>query len=385
MALIAYGLIGFLMLTLLAQLASIVLAHIKQSTAPNAGILGSPMVSVLRPLCGLENNLDETLASTFLADYPDFEIILCVANPNDPAIALANRLICAHPKVRARLLIGEDRVSSNPKLNNLVKGWYAAQADWILMADSNVLLPPDYIKRLLAEWRADTGLVSSPPAGLRPDGFAARLECAFLNSFQGRWQLASAMLGNGFAQGKMLFWHRAVLERAGGIAMLGAEMAEDVASTKLVRAQGLKVRLTQRLFAQPVGRRSFGAVWRRQVRWSKVRRLGFLPLFLPEIFIGGALPLLAGAGLVASGVISAAEFGAFGVVWYGAEFLLARASGWPAQAVDVLAWLCRDALLPLLWLAAWFGNGFDWRGNAMSAAEVSPDHPQTGAPVFAKP
>lgn len=357
---------------LLLQLSSIILAQFKQTRAPKGSVIGTPKVSILRPVCGLENNLEETLTSTFGLDYPDFEILFCVANADDPVVPLVQHLIAAHPQIAAQLLIGDERVSGNPKLNNLVKGWAAATSTWILMADSNVLLPRDTMQRLFGEWRADTGLVSSPPAGIRPIGFAARLECAFLNGFQGRWQLASAQLGNGFAQGKMLFWRRDVL--GAGLAPLGGEMAEDVAATKLVRAQGLKVRLTARLFEQPIGHRRFASVWGRQLRWSKVRRLGFRPLFLAEILSGGALPILAAALLTISGQLSPLGLIGFVALWYGAEFVLAKRSGWPATALDVLAWLCRDALIPALWAAAWFGNGFEWRGTAMNAPQFDDGH-----------
>ena len=356
----------FVVIALMLQLASSLLAQIKQTRAPK-GITETPRVSILRPVCGLENNLEETLISTFALDYPDFEIRFCLDQANDPALPLLRGLIAAHPLIDAQVLIGDDHISGNPKLNNLVKGWAAATGHWILMADSNVLLPKDTVQRLLGEWRADTGLVSSPPAGIRPIGFAARLECAFLNTFQGRLQLASAALGHGFAQGKMLFWRKDVLDGAGGLAALGQEMAEDVAATKLVRGQGLQVRLTSRLFEQPIGARRFAAVWGRQLRWSKVRRLGFLPLFLAEIFAGVALPMLIGIALMMLGVIAPLTLMGFVAIWYGAEYALAKASGWPATAVDVLAWVCRDALLPALWIAAWFGNGFEWRGNAMTA------------------
>lgn len=362
--------IALLAVALILQLSSVVLAYIKLNRLPQGSIIGTPKVSILRPVCGLENNLDETLTSTFALDYPDFEILFCVATAQDPVVPLVQRLIAAHPQITARLLVGDTRISGNPKLNNLVKGWDAAQSTWILMADSNVLLPRDTLQRLFGEWRADTGLVSSPPAGIRPTGFAARLECAFLNSFQGRWQLASAQLGHGYAQGKMLFWRKDILEGAGGLASLGHEMAEDVASTKLVRAQGLKVRLTSRLFEQPIGPRRFAAVWGRQLRWSKVRRLGFLSLFLAEIVSGGALPIAGAVTMTVAGLMSPYNLVGFITLWYGAEYILAKLAGWPASFADVLAWLCRDALLPALWVAAWFGNGFEWRGNTMTVAHT---------------
>ena len=84
----------------------------------------------------------------------------------------------------------------------MLKGWRAARRDWIVIADSNVLMPRDYIERLFATWRADTGLVASPPIGCRPHGFWAELECAFLNTYQARWQYLADALGVGFAQGK---------------------------------------------------------------------------------------------------------------------------------------------------------------------------------------
>src|SRR5262245_33973356 len=142
----------------------------------------APAVSLVRPVCGMENHIEETLRSSFLPDYPRYEIIFCAASAHDAAVPLVRRLIAAHPHVAARLLIGNETISDNPKLNNVCKGWRAAAYDWIVMADSNVLMPRDYIERLLAAWRADTGAVSSPPAGGRPQGFWAELECAFLNT-----------------------------------------------------------------------------------------------------------------------------------------------------------------------------------------------------------
>ena len=150
------------------------------------------------------------------------------------------------PSARARLLIGDDRISANPKLNNVVKGWKAARYDWVIIADSNVLMPSDYIQRLLARWRPDTGIVCAPPIGSRPESFAAEIECAFLNTYEARWQYAGESCGYGFAQGKTMLWRREMLEAGGGIEALGAEIAEDAAATKLIHAQGFSAHLVDR-------------------------------------------------------------------------------------------------------------------------------------------
>ena len=185
--------------------------------------------------------------------------------------------------VPARLIVGDEKVSQNPKLNNCVRGWDAAVHDWIILADANVLMPKDYIQRMLRNFGPDTGLVCSMPLGSRPQNLWAELECAFLNTFEARWQYAGEATSGGFAQGKNMLWRRDVMEAGGGIRALGAEIAEDAASTKLVRGQGKIVNLVDSPFEQPLGRRALRDVWMRQVRWARMRRKTF-PLFYAPRF-----------------------------------------------------------------------------------------------------
>ncbi len=361
-------------ITILLHIASIVVAAWRCRPRPIRRPLGElPPVSIVRPVCGLDNFLEETLRTSFELGYPDFELVFCVASARDPAVPVVERLIATHRQVRARLLVGDDRVSHNPKLNNCVKGWRAAEYHWIAIADFNVLMPPDYIQRLLAAWQPDTGLVCSPPAGCRPVGFWANLECAFLNAYQARAQYFADTLGIGFAQGKTMLWRRADLEAAGGIAALGAEIAEDAASTKVVRAAGLRVRLTDAPFGQPLGRRSMTEVWRRQTRWARLRRACFPLFFVPEI-LGGALFPLVAAGYVAhaAGIPVAPTVAGLAAAWYGAEAALVKVARWHLTPLYPVHAMVRDLLLPALWIDAWVGKDFVWRGNQMSIAADAP-------------
>ena len=347
----------------------------QRATAPTDPV-PHPGVTILRPVCGIEPDLHRTLESSFSNDTGDREIIFCVASADDAAIPLIRVVMAAHSDVPTRLLIGEDRVSGNPKLNNLVKGWAAARHEWIAMIDSNVLLPPHHIETLFATWRSDTGLVTSPPAGIAPDGLPARVEAAFLDTHQGRFQLVADTLGHGFAQGKVLFWRRDILDAAGGPAALGADLAEDVAATRLVRAAGLRVRVVPTLFSQPLGERHAGEVWQRQVRWARVRRAGFPALFAAEILTGIAAPALALAALIAAGAAPWFVLPTFVALWYGVEWSVAARVGWPRSAADILAWALRDLLLPAVWIAALTSRGFAWRGTVMSPADRLPDTPR---------
>jgi len=354
---------------LAAHLATVVLylARLRRRP-PEVGAIGLPPVTLLRPVCGREAFDHETLESSFAQDYPDYEIIFCVPSEADPAAPLLRELIATHPERKARLFTDERLVTRNPKLNNLWQGWQAAATDWVCMSDSNLRLPPDYLRTVVATWDADTGLVSSPPSGERPEGMAGALECAFLNSNQARLQFASDSLGNGFAQGKTLFWKRRMLDEAGGIEALGAYLAEDVNATKLVRAAGLEVRLTPQPFAQPIGRRTFRQVWNRQLRWSRVRRDGFPWLFAVEPLNGPLVPLVLAAAALHRLDLPMLLVVVFAALWYGAEILLMRLARWPAGWRDMLALPLRDLWLPAIWIATFLSRDIEWRGTAIKPA-----------------
>ena len=356
-------------LLLLSNLASIVLASLSlkrpRQIAPPAR--KAPPVSIVVPSRGVEPFTEETLARAFSLDWPRYELIFCVAHADDPVVKLINRAIARFPKVAAQLLVGDDRVSANPKLNNCVKGWVAAQHNWVILADSNVLMPVDYVQHLMAAWRPDTGLVCSTPIGSRPDGFWAEVECAFLNTLQARWQYTGEALGLGFAQGKSMLWNKSMLDANGGIRALAAEIAEDAAATKLVNGLGLRVNLVASPFEQPLGRRTFDEIWSRQARWARLRRVTFPLFFAPEILTGAAVPLvlalLAAAG---AGLSLPATAVAVLALAYLPECALAWAKGWHLSRHTIPALMARDLMLPAIWVRGWLGGAVDWRGNAMN-------------------
>jgi ceramide glucosyltransferase len=352
-------------LTTIALCLSRVLANKKRR-----GSKAEP-VSIVRPVCGIDHFDELTLRSTFeLQSHHPYEAIFCASSESDPAVPFVRNLIKEYPHISARLLIGDDRPTSNPKLNNIVKGWDAARYSWIVLADNNVLMPPHYLDDLFASFGPGVGLVCSPPVGSRPIGFWAEFECAFLNTYQARWQSAADTIGFGFAQGKSMLWRRDLLDDAGGIEALGSETAEDAAATKIVRAQSLDVRLVDRPFEQPLGPRTLRQVWDRQVRWARLRRATFQIFYAPEILTGSLLPILVGvAAAPGFDIDPLSAFFVLGAIWFGAEAVLARVARWHLSVLSPLSWVLRDVLLPVLWLEGWAGDTFVWRGNDMSVAK----------------
>jgi ceramide glucosyltransferase len=367
-------LIGFCLTAVSLHATSIVLAGCRGRWLPGQAPVRAhgERVSLIRPVCGLEEFEALTLASSFDLAWPELEVVFCVASAADPALPLLRELIAARPNSNARILVGDDVATANPKLNNLSKGWQAANGEWILFADSNLLLPADYVEQLLARFAAEAGVVCAPPIGSRPCGFWAEVECGFLNTYQARWQYAADSLGFGFAQGKSMLWRRADLERLGGIAALGSELAEDAAATKLVRAAGRKVLLAGPSFEQPIGSRSARRVIARQTRWAQLRRRTFCRYFMPEILTGCLPPALAAALaaelLDGSGSMAAAAVVSFCLLL---EAGLAQALGWSLSWRSPLAWLVRDLLIPVVWINAHIASGYEWRGNRIATAGVA--------------
>lgn len=367
-ALSAAGL-AFVLIATGFHLLSISLAAMRcrRSLAPPplpANVGAITLVRTIRDISPLE---EESLRSSFMLTHPDHEVLFCAASEGDPAVRTVRRLIEEHGHVRARLLIGDDRISANPKLNNMVKGWRVARHDWVVFADSNLLLPPDYLERVLAAWTPDTGIVCAPPVGSSPDGFWSEVECAFLNTHQARWQYAADSIGFGFAQGKTMLFRRDMLDGSGGIEALASELAEDAAATKIVRNAGLHVRLAGPSFFQPLGSRSAAHVTSRQLRWAQLRRATFPGWFALEALTGCATPLLV-AGLAAPSldIPAALAVGGLAALWFGAEALLARIGGWPLSWRSPAAWLLRDLLMPFIWLRAWTVNTYEWRGHRVA-------------------
>ncbi len=325
-------------------------------------------LTILRPLCGLEPHSKATLRSTFELDARGVRILFCVASANDPIIPLVRDCIAEYPNVNAELLIGSERISANPKLNNLVKGWDRTTSAWVAFVDSNVLLPIDAVTQLRNCWDDRCGMVCSPPIGGLCENFAAELEATFLNGYQARWQLAAARIGTGFAQGKVMFFQRALLTRVGGLGALASDPAEDAAATKVVRAAGLNVRLVDRPFQQPLGSKRLVDVWKRQLRWAQLRRATFPTYFYPEILTSAVLPILLLSVDVSALPVFALPL--FISLWYGSEAALIARCGWTQSPRWLLLAFARDALIVPIWLTAIWRNKFEWQGHAMSVDDL---------------
>ena len=331
----------------------------------------APAVSIIRPLRGIEQFSEETLNASFVLDYPTYELVFCVQSASDPIIERLDAISRKYPQIDCVLLTGDDIISANPKLNNCVKGWEKVKYDYVILADSNALMPPDYIQTMLAAFKQDTAMTVSMPIGSRPSNFWAVVECAILNTFQARWQYGAEAIGIAFAQGKNMMWRKEVLDRAGGIKALASDIAEDAASTKVIRSQGLDIHLVDMPFEQPLGHRRAREVYDRHARWARLRKATFPLFFIPEVMNGSFIAALTGAyssmyygydPLLAMIVIVA--------LLHTGEMLLAKICGFFIDYRMPLALLVRDLMLPVMFVDALLVDEYTWHGEKIKIKEA---------------
>jgi ceramide glucosyltransferase len=118
-----------------------------------------PFVTILRPAKGYDPNLALCLASTCLIDYPHskFELVFCVASPQDAAIPVINLVMEQHPGVKMKLLVGEEDVGPNPKIRNMSRGYREAKGDIVWILDCNIWVPPGILRRSVQQMEGANG------------------------------------------------------------------------------------------------------------------------------------------------------------------------------------------------------------------------------------
>jgi ceramide glucosyltransferase len=316
--------------------------------------------SIICPLCESDDLLPVTLDALFHLNCQDYEVLFAADVTAYAAIAVAETVRQRYPATPSQIISDSIIAFVNPKLNNIHKAWLIARGEWIVMVDCNVLLPTDAIDRLETRWDATTGMVCSPPLGTQPGNFWAEVECAYLNTFQAKWQLLADRFGRGFVQGKVMFCNKNTFAQLGGLVALDQEPCEDAAATHLLRRAGLHIHLVTTPFAQPLGRRSLKQVWNRQVRWAKLRRSTFPLLYAAELFVT-PVPLLIALTISPNRLFPLG----FTVACYGIELAIAKYRHWHLSWRQPLAMMVRDGLAIGVWCVGWFGQTFHWAGREL--------------------
>lgn len=357
----------------------------------------SPGVSVLRPLKGLDTNLYENLESTFNQEYSNYEIFFCVADENDQALSVVKDLIAKYPAVNVHVIIGEEVVGANPKVNNLIRAYRQASHDILWVLDSNVQVASgtlarsvDILNATQISARRRIALIHHVPLAFSTEPtLGSRVEEAFLNTNHAKMYLGiNTVALDSCVVGKSNLYRKSDIERVDGtlkpstpgqseprirgLPAFGRFLAEDnMIASALWHELDLRHDLSCDVARNSVGNMSLYDYILRRVRWIRVRKHMVLAATILEPFTESIV-----AGVLAS-------FGMrylFGIPQW--IFLPLHFTAWLTVDLDVYAslsgapltfdaewlkfvgaWAIREALAFPIWAVSIWGSTVQWRGK----------------------
>jgi len=349
------GALAYCLLVLLA-----VRSYLRQ---PRPALRRPVPISVLRPLAGLDEGLEENLRSYFRQDYPEFEIIAGVRTAEDPAAEVFERVRAEYPQIPARLVVTGEPPCPNAKVFSLTRMLAVARYQLLVMADSDTRAGPGTLRALAAEFEDPRlGLASCPYRAVPGRSFWSRLEALGMNTdFLAGLLAARLVEGVRFGVGPTIAARRDALASFGGLRDLNEYLAEDFIMGHFAFAAGWRVILSRNLIEHHIGSQTLRENIRHRLRWMRSTRRSRRRGYLGQIFTY-PLPLALLALLVCPWAWPLA-----------AATLLARAAAAWAVGHRIL----RDPLLarywyllPLqdllsfaFWIAGFFGSAVIWRGR----------------------
>jgi ceramide glucosyltransferase len=320
-------------------------------------------VSILKPLHGLDEGFEENLRSWFLQEYPDFELLCAVRDPDDPAAAVFEKLRQQFPHIPARLLVTGEPPYANAKVFSLDRMLAAARHSLLVMSDSDTRAAPDLVATVAAEFQDPRlGVATCPYRAAPGRSFWSRLEALMMNTeFLAGLLVARLIEGVKFAVGPCVAARREALAKIGGFDRLKDYLAEDFVMGALAAEAGYEVILSSAVIEHRIGSQPFRRNFEHRLRWVRSTRRSRPWGYLGQLFTYPLPPALALVALapawwpVLAGAAVLRAYAAWATAgWVLHDPLFARC-WWLIPLQDVVSFL--------LWVAGFFGHTVTWRGR----------------------
>ena len=330
-----------------------------------------PPVTILKPLHGAEPDLYANLASFCLQDYPSpVQIVFGVADPADPAVAIVRNLVAEFPDRDLALVISPRRHGANAKVSNLVNMQSQARHEVLVIADSDIAVPRDYLTTVAATLgQPGVGLVTCLYCGAAASGIWSRLSAAAIdyhflpNVLIGlKLGLATPCFGSTIAVTKT------TLTKVGGLQSVADQLADDYGLGIAAREAGLKVAIPPLIVTHVCAERSARELMLHEIRWARTIRavdpLGYAGLAITHAFPLALLGVILGGLTPAAGLVPAALI---------CRFALHAELRRLFQLRNGIFWLgpIRDILSFVVFVVSFLGHRVEWRGQRYG---VKADH-----------
>jgi ceramide glucosyltransferase len=342
----------------------VVFAALKHTseTRPHTQAGANTLISVLKPLSGIEEGLRENLASFFEQDYSQYELLFAVQYADDPAAPLAQSLMALNPHVPCRLIVTGKSPFVSSKVYSLSLMTAAASHDLLVLSDSDIRVDRMFLSRIAAEFSADYyDLATCPYRAVPGRTIWSRLEALGMNTeFWGGVLVAKLMEGVRFAVGPTVVARRKVLNAIPWSTLSGYH-AEDFVLGQRAAEKGFRVDLSHCIVEHRLGSDMFRETLLHRLRWGRSTRRSRPWGYVGQVF---TYPLPLALLLVA-----------FAPSLWLVLIVTIILRAWAADAVSnwllnsrlsIRDWLwipAQDLLGFVFWLAGFTGNSIHWRGR----------------------
>jgi ceramide glucosyltransferase len=340
----------------------------------------TPPVSILKPLRGLDPLMYESFRSHCRQNYPEYELIFGVSEPDDPAVEAVHRLMQEFPNCPIQLVVCHQVLGNNRKVSNLVQMLPRAHFQHILINDSDIYVEPDYLKRVMAPFAVPkVGMVTCPYRGIASETLGSKLESLGISTDFIPGVLTARQIEGGihFALGSTLAMSRAALDAIGGLEPLVDYLADDFELGYRISKSGYDVVLANTVVETHLPAYSFRQFFEHQMRWARStrdsRRMGYIGLLLTFGLPWAMIAVVLSAGAWWSWLVLAGT----------ALFRVAVALEVGLKVVHDRAifrhlWLLplRDLIAFWVWFASFADHTVHWRGDIfiLEKGKIRPAH-----------
>jgi ceramide glucosyltransferase len=330
-----------------------------------------PPVSVLKPLCGLDDGAYENLASFCQQDYPSYQIIFGVQDSQDPSIGVVKQIIRDFPEQDICLVISDRVIGVNYKVCNLANALLEAKHEILVLADSDIRVKPHYLKRIVQPLKnPNVGIVTCMYRSLTKGWLAAFEALGITTEFLPGVLVARKLEGMTFAMGASIAIRRSVLDKIGGFSAIANYLEDDYKLGNSLFQAGYQIVLSDHVVDHAMETSSLAAFIHHQTRWARgirfARPLGHLGLIFTYGIVSSFLFLLATGG---------SHFGwaVLMITWISRLFLawLVSIKYLKDSVARKSLWLVplRDFMSFAVWCYSFFGNTVQWRNHQFKLAK----------------
>ena len=247
----------------------------------------TPPVTVLKPVRGLEKNLQHNLRTIATQDYPHYQVIYSVQDPQDPAYPIIKDIQAEFGSDRVSVVISRVEAGANGKVNNLLGAMEAACHDIIVISDSDTCLRTDYLTTIVQPLaNPDVGCVCTPFKVTKADSWYEKMELLTMNAdFMPSVMFAEVTGASNSCLGPSIAIRRSILDQLGGLESLADYLVEDYEIGRRVWTSGLKMVLLPYMIDVVVDLSSWRNWWSHQVYWDQNTYLARPGAFISTILI----------------------------------------------------------------------------------------------------